>query len=149
MLMLINRDLISVFCYYFFSIMRDNKLSIVINKPVEEVFSYTLNPKNTHAWIDSIDEEVTSEWPPKVGTTYRNRASGNERWRHYKLTALEDNKSFTLEDTKGNYHVKYSFKLLKDNSTEFEYYEWTVNTGLESLFPMKHLEVLKSILENA
>jgi hypothetical protein len=129
--------------------MRDNKLAIIINKPVEEVFSYTLNPKNTHVWIDFIDEEVTSAWPPKIGTTYRNRASGNERWSHYKLTQLEANKTFTLEDTKGNYHVKYSFKPLKDDSTEFEYHEWTVHTDLESLFPKKHLEKLKSILENS
>lgn len=128
--------------------MRDNKLSIAINQPIEEVFNYTLNPKNTHVWIDEIDEEVTSEWPPKVGTTYSNKSMGNEIPRHFKLAELENNKTFTLEDTKGNYHVKYSFKPLKDNSTEFEYHEWTVHTDLESPFPMRHLDKLKSILEN-
>ena|SRR5579872_6811458 len=128
--------------------MRDNKLSIVINRPVKEVYSYTLNPENTHLWIDFIDEEVSSSWPPKVGTTYRNRASGNERWRHFKIIELKNNKTFTLEDPKGNFHVRYSFKQLNDNSTEFEYHEWTTYADLESLFPMRHLDKLKSILEN-
>lgn len=129
--------------------MRDNKLTIVINKPVEEVFTYTLNPKNTHVWIDFIEQEVSSEWPPKVGTTYSNRSTGDDTWRHLKLTELENNETFTLQDAAGNFSVKYSFKPLKGNSTEFEYHEWANHKDLDSLFLMIHLNKLKSILEDS
>jgi len=48
--------------------MKENKISIIINKPIEEVFEFTTNPKNTHLWITSIVEEVSDEYPPKIGT---------------------------------------------------------------------------------
>jgi uncharacterized protein YndB with AHSA1/START domain len=31
--------------------MRENKILIVIDKPVKEVFEFTTNPKNTPLWI--------------------------------------------------------------------------------------------------
>jgi len=129
--------------------MKDNKLTISINKSVEEVFAFTLNPKNTPLWIEDIDEEITNEWPPNVGTMYSNRSLGNERWTHYKLTAIEDNKSFTLKDFKGNYTVKYTFTPKGDDLTEFEYHEWTKETKLEKPFSMDRLNKLKEVLENS
>jgi len=48
--------------------MRENKIKVLINKPIEEVFEFTTNPKNTHLWIPSVDEEISEEYPPKIGT---------------------------------------------------------------------------------
>jgi len=34
--------------------MKENKITIIINKPIREVFEFTTYPKNTHLWIPSI-----------------------------------------------------------------------------------------------
>ncbi|MCK4635383.1 MAG: hypothetical protein KAT04_05335 [Methylococcales bacterium] len=52
--------------------MKKNKITIIIDKPIEEVFEFTTNPKNTHLWISSIEEEIVDEYPPKIGTQYKN-----------------------------------------------------------------------------
>ena len=57
--------------------MHQNKISIIINKPIEEVFASTTNPQNTHLWFSSIKEEISSEYPPKINTEYRNRGGVN------------------------------------------------------------------------
>jgi len=41
--------------------MKNKKIVIQINKPIDEVFSFTLNPKNTPLWVDSVVFEETNE----------------------------------------------------------------------------------------
>ena len=64
--------------------MKENKIIVVINKPIEEVFEFTINPKSTPLWISSIQEEIAEEYPPKIGTQYKNRGEGNN-WDFYKV----------------------------------------------------------------
>lgn len=46
--------------------------SVVINRPVEEVFAFAGNVENNPQWQSSVSEaRVTSEGPVGVGTTYR------------------------------------------------------------------------------
>ena len=59
--------------------MKDNKLTVKIDKPSAGVFAYYTNPKNTPLWWDAVAVEETSEWPIKKGTTYRSH-SGDEKW---------------------------------------------------------------------
>lgn len=128
--------------------MKENRISIVISCPVEEVFKFTLNPKNTSKWIKEIKQEEALDWPAKVGTIYRNE-SQNGVWRQYRLAELKDNDTFTMRSAEGNYSVKYSFKKLDNNSTEFEYYEWVESGVLEDPFMLDTLKELKTLIEQS
>ena len=127
--------------------MRDLKLTITINKPVHEVFAFTLDPQNTPKWIDSIAAEETSEWPPKLGTLYRNRGTTGA-WREFELTAFEPDTTFTLT-SKNGYHVRYTFMPLDEHTTEMEYYEWVDHGDLKDFLTLETLEKLKQIIESA
>ncbi|KKR80212.1 MAG: hypothetical protein UU73_C0005G0032 [Candidatus Daviesbacteria bacterium GW2011_GWA1_41_61] len=125
--------------------MKDKRLTIQIDKPVSEIISFVLNPKNTPLWIGSLVKEETSEWPVKVGSIYRNQ-SQNGTWNEYTLTELKNN-SFTMVQKDGNYHVKYTLTPISDNSTNFEYYEWMENGELQEPFTTDILEKLKQVIE--
>jgi uncharacterized protein YndB with AHSA1/START domain len=127
--------------------MKDKKLTIIINKPVNEVFSFTTNPDNTPKWIDSIVHEETNE-EPKLGTIYKNQnQQGN--WAEYQMTEYDKDKTFTMSQIGSNYHVKYTLTSTTDHQTEFEYYEWVDNGTLEEPFTQDALEKLKTILESS
>jgi len=128
--------------------MEENELQITINRPVQDVFAFTLNPVNTATWIDGIKQEETNEWPVKVGSIYRNESTDGV-WNQYELTELHENESFTLQSTEGNYSVQYTFKESGDAQTNFTYHEWVNEGVLDELFTLNHLQKLKEVLEVA
>ena len=125
--------------------MRENKLTVIIDKPIDIVFEFTTNPQNTHLWIPSISEEVSSEYPPKINTIYKNRGDDNN-WDEYKVIDFQKNKLFILSDLDGNYFVKYTYRELDDNRTEMEYFEWMNNGELTKPFAASILGNLKKII---
>lgn len=127
--------------------MKSCKLTVQINKPSSFVFQFTLDPKNTPLWIDSIVEEEVNEVPTKVGTIYRNLNKENV-WSEYIVTKYEKDKNFEFVSRDKNYHVRYTFVSKGDSVCELEYFEWVENGELENPFNIKVLEKLKSILEN-
>jgi len=126
--------------------MRENKITVVINKPIDEVFEFTTNPKNTHLWIPSISEEVADEYPPKINTEYRNRGN-NADWNKYKVVDFKKNKVFILFNLEDKYFVKYSYRKLEDNKTEMEYFEWMIEGELSSPFTEDIFGNLKKVME--
>lgn len=126
--------------------MKENKISIVINRPLAEVFNFTINPENTPKWIEHIEKEETNEYPPKVGTIYRNRAVGQD-WDEYFVSDFIENESFELTSKDGTYHVLYTYRPILEDKTEMEYYEWVDEGVLSNPFQQRLLEKLKSVLE--
>ena len=127
--------------------MKENKIIVVINKPIEEVFEFTINPKSTPLWISSIQEEIAEEYPPKIGTQYKNRGEGNN-WDFYKVWEFEKDKLFLLSNLEEDYFVKYTYKKINKNRTEMEYFEWVSSGELKKPFTEDVLERLKLVLEN-
>ena len=127
--------------------MRENKLTIFINKPIKEVFDYSLESNNVPKWITSIKEEIPEERPVKLGTQLRNIGINGKEWNKYKMIEFNPPKTFTLKRLNGDYFVKYTCSE-KDEGTEFEYFEWAENGDLDGLMEMSALELLKEQTEN-
>ena len=125
--------------------MDKNKIKIIIERPIAEVFEFTVNPKNTSLWISHIKQELSDNYPPNVGTIYKNTGDF-EKWDFYIVEEFEKNKVFTLRDKDSNYHVRYTYKKLGDNKTEMTYFEWVEKGELKSPFTLKVLERLKEVV---
>jgi hypothetical protein len=127
--------------------MKDLALTITIDKPVADVFAFTLNPKNTPKWIDAIIEEETSEWPVKLGTIYRNRRNRTDPWTTYELTGFEQDKEFVLSEQRGKFRVRYLFAACGEGKTRLDFCVGT-DAGKPGVpFTMQPLEKLKRIIE--
>ena len=127
--------------------MRENKLTIFINRPVKLVFDYSLESNNVPKWITSIKEEIPEERPVKLGTQLRNIGINSKEWNKYKMIEFNPPTTFTLKRLNGDYFVKYTCSE-KDEGTEFEYFEWAENGELDGLMEMSALELLKEQIEN-
>ena len=126
--------------------MKENKLTIFINKPVKEVFEYSLESNNVPKWINSIKEEIPEERPVKLGTKLRNIGVDSQEWNKYEVIDFQPPKTFTLKRLNGDYFVKYTCTE-KDNGTEFEYFELAEYGELDGLMEMSALELLKELIE--
>ncbi len=127
--------------------MKENRIKVVINKPIKEVFDFTVNPKNTHLWIPSVEEELSDKFPPEVGDCYKNRGK-NSDWNFYNVTEFKDNEIFELNMLDENYSVRYTYKKISDNETEMEYFEWVKNGEIDDPFTEDILIKLKSVIED-
>lgn len=67
--------------------MKSNKIEIIIQSPVSEVFEYTVNPENTPLWIEEVSRETINTNILKIGTIYSNEYGEME------VTQLENNKN--------------------------------------------------------
>jgi len=128
--------------------MKKNKLKIQINKPVIDVFTFTITPENTKKWINSILEEETNEWPIRIGSLYTHKNKQSGLWNKYTVTDYEEYKVFELTSKDKNYHVRYSYKSIDSNTAELEYYEWVDKGELDEPFTIETLKKLKTVLEN-
>lgn len=129
--------------------MQENRISIKIDKPVSEVFDFTTNPLNTSKWIDSIEVEETNEWPPKIGTVYRNKNKITGKWSIYRVAFIVPDRGFELVSKNGNYHVLYRYVRYKGGLTHMAYEEWVDVGELEDPFTQSVLDKLKVVMESS
>ncbi len=127
--------------------MKDLKLTVRINKSVEEVFEFTTNPANTAKWIDSVEGEKADSYPPEIGTIYQNwDASGNIS--EYRVTQYDPSKVFQLDATHQDYKVRYTYTRISENETELEYFEWSESDELHAPLMQEILDRLKGVMES-
>jgi hypothetical protein len=125
--------------------MKENKIIIEIKKPIQEVFEFCIQPKNTPLWIEELESESTNEWPIKNGTLYTNTTLLGKT-SVLEVVEVVPHTVFELASRHDAYHVRYTFRV-KDASTELEYYEWVDDGVLEAPFSQKQLQKLKNTLE--
>ena len=78
--------------------------SVVINRPVEEVFEFTDNVENAQQWQSELSESVyTSEPPVQVGTTVRQARQylGRRFESTWEITEHEPNRKVRFKATSG------------------------------------------------
>jgi len=126
--------------------MRENRIFIEINRPVSEVFSFTINPCNTSKWAEGIKHEETNEWPVKAGSIYRN-INASDEVSEYALVVLEENKVFELFLKDKGYHVRYTYIPISEDKSYMEYFEWVDAGVLDNSFTLEIMENLKKLLE--
>jgi uncharacterized protein YndB with AHSA1/START domain len=78
--------------------------SVVIKRPVEDVFAFMSNPENDPQWqSETTETEITSQGPIGVGTTYLDVTHflGRRIESIYEFTEYETNKKLSLKTTSG------------------------------------------------
>ncbi len=126
--------------------MKSNKLTIQINKPVHEVFIFTITPPNSTKWIPSVVKEETNEWPVRKGTVYKLQ---NEKGKFSEVivVVIKENEVVEWISKDQTYHCRYTFRLIDENISELEYYEWVDTGELDEPFTLEILGKLKLLLE--
>ncbi len=125
--------------------MKENRLTIFINKPVKDVFEYSLESSNVPKWINSVKEEIPLERPVRLGTKLKNIGVDTNTWNQYEMIDFQPPRTFTLKRLNGDYYVRYTC-IEKNGGTEFEYFEWA-EKELDGLMEIEALEKLKKLLE--
>lgn len=126
--------------------MRENIISVVIEKPVLEVFEFSTDPANTPKWVDSILQEEVIGHPVDIGSVYRNQNKEGV-WSEVRVIAYEPNRLFVLQEAK--YTVEYTYEDLGTAGTRLTYREWVDEGELESPFGQNVLDKLKVVMEKS
>jgi hypothetical protein len=126
--------------------MRQLILSILIDRRIDAVFDYLIDPNHSPEWVKEFKEEVASPWPPRVGTVYKN-ASHDGQWSEYQVEAFKPPRHFGLTNVSSKYHVEYMLSSPSPTATKLVYHEWVEEGELEEPFTIEPLERLRKILE--
>ena len=128
--------------------MNKNILSVIIKKPISEVFEFSINPKNTHTWFTGIIQEKIDTEKTQIGTIYSSTSDG-ENWSSFVCKDIIPNKLFVLESIEGDYRVVYDYEFMSDTETKMTYTEYMTDeqVDLSCPFEQRYLDTLKQLLE--
>jgi len=124
--------------------MKNNKLTVQITKPVTDVFAFCITPPKAKLWVPNIVDEKTSEWPVKIGTVYTEYKDDKTSF-NIIVTDYKENDYIEWKTEDGNYHVRYTFTPINQNTTQLEYVE---SGDVDKPFTQEILEKLKQVIEN-
>ena len=123
--------------------MKVNEIRTIINIPQDELFEYTIEPKNTKHWVEGSIEMLTNTEQIDIGTQYSNEHVTRE------VVDYERDKFIELADINGIYSCSYTFRKINDDSTELIFFESNSDgSDLEYPIEAKCFEQLKEKLEN-
>ncbi|MBX9448210.1 MAG: SRPBCC family protein [Taibaiella sp.] len=95
---------------------------VVIHKPVDEVYAYTINPSNAKVWYDNVKE---SEWEGdavQVGTKAKLLTSimGKDYHFTYDIKELKENEHLLMKTEAGPFPMEseYHFAAIDAGTTE-------------------------------
>lgn len=94
------------------------QFSIVINRPVEEVFAFLSNAENDSKWASgSVEVKKTSEGPVGVGTTWRSvgKFLGQRMESELEVTEYEPNRKYASKVKAGPvpYEARVTFERVE------------------------------------
>jgi carbon monoxide dehydrogenase subunit G len=118
--------------------MFSSKVSVLISRPVGEVFAFVEDARNRPLWDDSvISEELTSPEPIGVETTVRTRlrSMGREYEYTWEVTEHVAPNRMTIESTSGPFPTTLAYQLAdRDGATRVDFSVTGRPTGLLRLF---------------
>ncbi|MCI5051120.1 MAG: hypothetical protein MRY57_02335 [Candidatus Pacebacteria bacterium] len=122
--------------------MKTNEIRVIINAPTEDIFEFTLEPKNTKHWVEGAVEMTTDTEQIGIGTKYSNEYITRE------VIDYDRDKFLELKDVNGPYICSYSFRKIDDETTELIFFE-SHEDGTELEYPLEeiHFKKLKELLE--
>ncbi len=137
--------------------------SVVIDKPLEEVFTYVTDIENMPVWSSEVEKAwKTSEGPMSKGTTFSSAAKvlGRKIENTIEVTEYEPNSKWTLKPTSGpvsgdiEFHfepaaggTKFSVALEAESGGFFKLGEPIVNRMLQRQYETNGA-TLKDLLES-
>jgi hypothetical protein len=122
--------------------MKFNEIRITIKSSSESVFEFTLEPSNTHLWVEGVSKETIDTQQIGLGTIYSNK------YGEMQVTDYDYEKFFELTNHETGYQRSYSYRKIFDDETELIYFE-NMQDGLNLVQPIqqKSFEKLKELLE--
>jgi carbon monoxide dehydrogenase subunit G len=115
-----------------------SRASVLIARPVEEVFAFIEDARNRPRWDDSVDsEELTSPEPIGVGTTVRTklRSMGREYVYTWEVVEHRPPSRMTIESTSGPFPTTLEYELgEREGATALDFSVSGRPSGLLRLF---------------
>jgi carbon monoxide dehydrogenase subunit G len=101
------------------------RVSVLVARPVDEVFAFIEDARNRPRWDESVDsEELTSPEPIGVGTTVRTtlRSMGREYVYTWEVVEHQPPSRMTIESTSGPFPTTLAYLLAeRDGGTAVDF----------------------------
>lgn len=140
-------------------------LDIIIQRPIEEVMKYAVDPDNAKLWYDNIKvSKMLTEKPLTVGSKilFQAKFLGRTMDYTYEVVDFVPNKVMSMRTSDGPFlmETSYFWTKIDPSTTKMEIQNQGIPTGFSSLFaPMmtmmmkramkKDLKKIKRILESS
>lgn len=124
--------------------MKQNEINIKIIRPIGDVFAFTINPNNTHLWIDSVIKESINTDVVGLGTIYSQivkLSNGDQGYTKAEITIYIKNELIEFSFIGTTYKCRYSYATAQ-NGTSLTYFEEAENDD-DLPIPMEKAAFLK------